>query len=162
MVPFLEGPGTAPYDQARGKTVPISFTFKNDGRANTPEGVDFVVRLYGMDPYDLTAPAFVIGEQTTGPLYRTWNRTLEFTWDSTGWTGGAIAFGAVDDADGEIEEFLESDNGAGFQMNIHEPASDPLVRAPDISWSNPRPTGGETVTATIVVRNEGDLVDATT
>ncbi len=158
--PVLEGPGTDPYDQARGKVIPVRFTFTNDGLENTPAGVDFVVRLYAFDPFDANDPGVVVGEQTTGPLNRSTSRTVDFTWDSSGYTKGAVAFTAVADADGAIEEFLDSDNGAGFAMEIHDPASDPLIRAPDISWSNPRPAAGETVTATIVIRNEGDLVDA--
>jgi hypothetical protein len=94
-----------------------------------------------------------------GQLLKGFTNQVDFLWDSTSWSGPA-GFVAVADADSEIEEFLESDNNAGFQMKIHEPASDPLVKDPDISWSNPRPMAGETVRATVVLRNEGDLIEA--
>lgn len=159
LEPLLEGPGADALDQARGKQIRIRFRFTNDGLQDTPAGEDFVVRLFVFDPFDLNDPGTPVAAQTVGPLPRTFVRTVDFLWDSSSWSGPA-GFVAVSDADSEIDEFLESDNNAGFQMKIHEPASDPLVKAPDISWSNPRPMAGETVRATVLLRNEGDLIEA--
>jgi PKD repeat protein len=159
LVPLLEGPGKDPFDQARGKQIRIRFRYTNDGLLDTPANETFVVRVFVFDPFDPSDPGTPVGAQTVGPLPKSFARDAEFLWDSTSWSGPA-GFTAVVDADSEIEEFLESDNFSGFLMKIHEPASDPLVKAPDISWSNPRPMAGETVTATVVLRNEGDLVVA--
>lgn len=159
LEPLLEGAGRDPFDQARGKQIRIRFRYTNDGLLDTPSGQNFSVRLFVFAPFDPSDPGTAVAERTVGPLPRGFANQVDFVWDSTSWSGPA-GFVAVSDADSGIEEFLESDNNAGFSMKIHEPASDPLVKAPDISWSNPRPMAGQTVRATVVVRNEGDLVEA--
>jgi hypothetical protein len=159
LEPLLEGPGADPFDQARGKQIRIRFRFTNDGLQDTPSGENFVVRLFVFDPFDLNDPGTAVAERTVGQLLKGFANQVDFVWDTTSWSGPA-GFVAVVDADSGIEEFLESDNLSGFQMKVHEPASDPLVKAPDISWSNPRPMAGDTVRATVVVRNEGDLIEA--
>ncbi len=111
----------------KGTQVDVDVSFANEGDANA---TGFYVKLR-----DVTA-AVDIGTKGPYTLVASGTRTVTFTWDLTGATGGKHTLRAVLDPTGVVTEDDETDNSADLDVTVNLPPTAKVTPSQEFAYTN--------------------------